>query len=76
MSAVSTAIAASLVANKKLQKGISPGVRASGPFAKHISQANKAQQKAKNKSMVIGSPMMGYGVVKAPKSMGSKFGKK
>lgn len=30
-------------ANQQLQKGVSPGVRASGPFAKQIAQAQKSQ---------------------------------
>jgi len=65
---------AAMLANKQLQKGISPGVRASGPFAKTISQQNAAAQKAKNNMVMVGTPMMGYAAVK-PKGMGSKFGK-
>jgi hypothetical protein len=84
-------IAAAMLANKQLQKGISPGVRASGPFAKQISQANKSALKAgmgvagkamaaqnqASKSAMRNSSLSAAGKVagKALGGMGSKFGK-
>jgi hypothetical protein len=32
-------------ATQQLQQGVSPGVRASGPFAKQIAQAQQGQQR-------------------------------
>jgi hypothetical protein len=37
-----------LQATQQLQQGISPGVRASGPFAKQIAQAQKGQRQAQS----------------------------
>jgi hypothetical protein len=81
---------AAMLANKQLQKGISPGVRASGPFAKQISQANRSALKAgmgvagkamaqnqASKSAMRNSSLSAAGKVagKALGGMGSKFGK-
>lgn len=58
-------------ATQQLQKGVSPGVRASGPFAKTIAQQNAAAQKTKNMMRAAGNvagKALGGG-------MGSKFGK-
>ena len=59
-------------ANQQLQKGVSPGVRASGPFAKQIAQANRNQNQAgkaamKNLMRAAGNVALG--------GIGSKFGK-
>jgi hypothetical protein len=54
-------------ATQKLQKGVSPGVRASGPFAKQIAQAQASR------NQVMKNPMRVAG--KALGGMGSKFGK-
>jgi hypothetical protein len=79
------AIAASMpamLANKQLLKGISPGVRASGPFAKQISQANRNQNQAnRNQNQASKAAMKnsmraaGNVAGKALGGMGPKFGK-
>ena len=75
------AIAASMpamLANKQLLKGISPGVRASGPFAKQISQASQAnrnQNQASKAAMKNSMRAVGQVAGKAMGGIGSKFGK-
>lgn len=72
---------AAMLANKQLQKGISPGVRASGPFAKQISQANRASQANRNQNQASKAAMknsmraVGQVAGKAMGGIGSKFGK-
>ena len=64
-----------MLANKQLLKGISPGVRASGPFAKQISQANRNQNQASKAAMKNSMRAVGQVAGKAMGGIGSKFGK-
>jgi hypothetical protein len=59
---MSAEIAAAMMATKGLMKGVSPSVRASGPFQKQINQANKQA--------------MSGGMKVAGKALGSAFGAK
>ena len=43
-------------ANQQLQQGISPGVRASGPFAKQIAQAQQGPQRRNRQSAQTNRP--------------------
>jgi hypothetical protein len=44
-------------ATQQLQQGISPGVRASGPFAKQIAQAQQGPQRRNRQSAQTNRPM-------------------